>query len=429
MLERLPLLSARIASQIRLLREDPERFGKNLLQYTAPAEFEARLLDVLRQPDLQVVVTPGIPASLNVLQPVLRPEAMTGGPNTIVLLAALIAECGVPVRIVTSQPKYSTDLGWFARHVATLLGRPGPGNLTVHEGADAASPLTIGGNDLWLATHWTTAQALRPQLPKMHRRWFVYLVQDYEPGFYAWSSNYALALETYGMPHRAIINERFLAEYLRLRAPGCYQQSEFVDSHCVVFEPAVDRRIFRPLEQTRTDRPRRLLVYARPTNPRNMLGLAIEALRIAVRQGVFSEGWEFLSIGSRGSMPKIDLGKGQFMRPANWQDYAGYAASLQNAEVLLCPMLSPHTSYPVLEMAACGGVVVTNTYGPKTSTALAALSPEIIGVEPTIQGFVDGLSEAARREEEQRKDRLCLPGNWDQVLRPVSEWVAAAVLE
>jgi hypothetical protein len=420
---------AQAIAHLRLLRDDPEQFGRNLSQWTDPAGFEAKVIDVLDQPALQVRLHAGLPPGLNVLQPVLSPDAMTGGPNTIVLLAALVAECGVPVRIVTTRTGHRTDMTWFTNHVSTLLSRSVPADLQVIAGSDSAAPAIVGDGDLWLATHWTTAQSLRPVLPRMRRNWFLYLVQDFEPGFYAWSSNHALALETYTMPHRAMINEAFLAEYLRVQAPGAYADSRFIETQCKVFEPAVDRRIFYPPKEVHRPGPRRLLFYARPTNARNMLGLGVQALRAAVEQGAFPGAWEFLAIGGRGSMPTIALGGGHRLLPAPWAGYADYAESLRQADILLCPMLSPHTSYPVLEMAASGGIVVTNTFGSKTAPALTTLSPEIVGVAPTLQGFVDGLHTAAARIGEIRQDRLALPANWDEVLLPVAQWAAAAVRE
>ena len=430
MLNRLRRLPAKVATHLRLLRHDPERFGRNLLQFTDPARFEAGLIDILDQPPLHVQVTPGLNPALNVLQPILNPDAMTGGPNTIVLLAALAAEAGIPVRIVTNRVGHRTDPAWFASHVSSLLGRRPPPGLQVTAGSDPAAPATVGDDDLWLATHWTTAQGIGPVLPRMRRPWFLYLIQDFEPGFYAWSSNYALALETYAMPHRAMINEAFLAEHLRAQRPGRYADPGFLDTHCTVFEPAVDRRVFYPPAESLPEppaRPRRLLFYARPTNARNMMGLGLQALRAAIEQGAFPGAWEFISVGGRGSLPVIALGGGQSLRPAPWASYAGYADSLRQADILLCPMLSPHTSYPVLEMAACGGMVVTNSYGPKTALALSTLAPEIIGATPTVQGLVDGLRAAVAQCGGARRDHLTLASNWDDVLRPVANWAAAAV--
>jgi hypothetical protein len=424
-------LLARAAAQLRLLRQDPEQLGRNLLQYTNPEKFEARLVDILAQPPLQVRLRDGAPPALNVLQPVLDAAAMTGGPNTILLLAALVAEAGLTVRLVTTRPGHRTDPGWFAGHMASLLGHPAPAGLQVCAAADAAAPAACGADDLWLATHWTTAQALRPLLARMRRKFFLYLVQDYEPGFYAWSSNHALALETYDLPHRAIINEHFLAAHLRNQAPGRYADPGFLDQSCIVFEPAVDRRVFHPPAAARATGPSRLLFYARPTNPRNLFGLGLQALRAAVASGAFPGAWEFCAIAGRGSLDTLSLGGGHALRPVPWESYAGYADTLRGADLLLCPMLSPHTSYPVLEMAACGGAVVTTAFREKTAERLRALSPDIIGAPATLDGLVDALRTAAGkippRRAGARQDRLALEANWHRVLAPVAAWAAAQV--
>jgi hypothetical protein len=296
----------------------------------------------------------------------------------------------------------------------------------VADAADPARPASIGADDLWLATHWTTAEALRPVLPRMRRPDFLYLVQDFEPGFYPWSSNYALATATYAMPHRAIFNEQFLADYVRAMRPGLYADSGFLAARCKVFEPAVDRRVFYP-PASRRDGKRRLLFYARPTNPRNLFGIGVAALRAAIAAGIFDAAWEFVGIGGRGSVPPIALGGGHVLRPEPWDSYDAYAETLRRGDVLLCPMLSPHTSYPVLEMAACGGKVVTNVFGPKTEAELAALSPDILGVDPSPQGFAEGLRLALARLDEARTDRLCLSSDWQYALGETVDWTVAAL--
>jgi len=259
----------------------------------------------------------------------------------------------------------------------------------------------------------------------MHRRWFIYFVQDFEPGFYAWSSNYALALETYGMDFRAVINERFLVEHLCGQAIGRFADPGFIEHYCRVFEPAVDRRVFHPPIANEGSARRTLLFYARPTNPRNMVGLGVQALRDAVGAGAFGPEWRFVAVGGRGSLPPIALGKGHNLEPAPWHSYGGYAEALRAADLLLCLMLSPHTSYPVLEMAACGGRVVTNSYGPKTAATLAALSPLIHAAPPTIEGVAAALVEAAAAgPPSPRTDQLALAVAWDEVLAPIAPWIA-----
>jgi hypothetical protein len=262
----------------------------------------------------------------------------------------------------------------------------------------------------------------------MRHPWFFYFVQDFEPGFYAWSSNYALALESYEMNFRAVINERFLAQHLVQQCVGRFAAPGFLDQDCYVFEPAVDRRVFHPPVEPGKGDLRTLVFYARPTNARNMVGLGVQALRDAIASGVFGPEWCFMAIGARGSLPTINLGKDHKLYPAAWHSYEDYANALRSAEILLCPMLSPHSSYPVLEMAACGGRVVTNSYGPKTAAALRGLSPLIDAAPPTVEGIAAALAEAvAAGPPSPRTDRLALASKWDEVLKPVASWIASFV--
>src|SRR5205807_8701042 len=98
---------------------------------------------------------------------------------------------------------------------------------------------------------------------------------------------------------------------------------------------------------------------------------------------------EFVGIGERFS--PAPLGRGAVLRPAPWLDLHGYAAQMRRADLLLSPMLSPHPSYPPLEMAASGGLAVTTAYANKTAEALSAPSRNIIAVEPTIEAMAEGL--------------------------------------
>jgi hypothetical protein len=426
-----PLLTLprKLRAHFSLLRRDPERFARNLTQFTHPALFEERLLDVLDAVPMHVRLDPALDArpSLNVLNSALTPTGMTGGPNTIINLALRIARLGVPVRLVTTVTSSSITPDWFARHAKQLVGGEVP-EVPIVTAAEPAKPMSVGAHDLFLATHWTTAQQLKPVLKQMAVRQFFYMLQEFEPAFYSWSSNYALALETLGLDFWPVFNESLLAEYMlgqpigRLADPATRERG-------IIFEPAIDEALFHPGPPEATEtRPKRLLFYARPSNTRNLFGLAVMALRAASADPAFA-GWEFLSIGGRGSVPPLPLPGGHVLRPAPWMDYHGYARSLREADLLLCPMLSPHTSYPVLEMAASGGLAVTNSFATKTEAALARLSDNIIAVPPTVEGFAAGLARAATAVNRcrTRPASLRMPRDWAAALDPVAERIAAIV--
>ncbi len=418
-------LIRKVRDHLHLLRDDPEKFAGNLLQFTNPARFQEKLADVMTAAPLCIRVDPelrGNPA-LNVLQPILSPISMTGGPNTIVNIAFWVAKLGVPVRLLTTRDAPGTDPNWFWRHLAAVTGDDTrPPTLSIAVAGDPADPAPIGPRDMFMATHWTTAQQLKQHLPQMDTKRFFYLIQDFEPGFYAWSSNHALALETYSMDHIGVFNESLLYDFIVAQQCGRYADLAFT-RQSLVFEPAIDRTVFHPSAETRANGKRRLLFYARPTNPRNMLGLGLNALRAAFADKAFhDEEWECLAIGGRGSLPVIAIRPGLLMHPAPWADYAGYGTLLRESDILLSPMLSPHTSYPVLEMAASGGIVVTNSFATKTRARLEAISANIIATPPTEEGFASALIEAATRVRDgvDRSAPLHLPTDWRTSLSGVT---------
>ena len=419
----------KMSINVRLLRSDPERLARNVLQFTNPALFEQRLLDVLHATPMHIRYDSAVAKMprLNVLDAAWSAMGMTGGPNTVINLAFRIARSGVPVRLVSTVAAATIDPEWLHRHAENLLGGGHVPNIQVVSAAQAGPPLQLGPGDAFLATHWTTAQQLRAVLPKMPCRQFFYMLQEFEPGFYPWSSNFALAVETYGMDYWPIINQATLAEYLLTQPLGRLSDPVMRD-RAIIFEPAVDAILFHPGAASAPLRPRRLLFYARPTNARNLFGLGLMALRHAAADPAFA-GWEFLSIGSRGSVPDLPLANGHTLRRAPWTNYAGYGDVLRGADVLLCPMLSPHTSYPVLEMAACGGLSVTTVFATKTREALAAMSDNIVAVEPSIEAMVDGLIKSATCVNSSRRGSAAstLPRDWGAVLDPVADRVASVL--
>ena len=341
---KLSRLARKIGDNVRLLARDPEAFARNLMQVTNPTLFESRLVDVLNASPMQVHFDPLAERQprLNVLDAAWTQSGMTGGPNTVVNLVVRVARRGVPVRLVSTMPARPIASDWFRQHVSALLGGEAAPSIELASAANKDTPLPLGPGDVFLVTHWTTAQQLRAILPHLPVRRFFYMLQEFEPGFYPWSSNYARAIETYGMDFWPIINEKLLAEHL-LKQPHGTLSDPATRRRALIFEPAVDETLFHPGTATASPRPKRLLFYARPTNARNMFGLGLMALRQAASNPAF-DGWEFLSIGSRGSVPKLQLCDGHVMRPAPWMDYTGYGDFLRQAGILLCPMLSPHTS-------------------------------------------------------------------------------------
>ncbi len=273
---RLLTLGSKLLRHARLLRDDPERFGANLLQFTNPQRFRERIVGLDLPPELHVRIDPALSGPqprLTVMIPALGVGGMTGGPNTILLLAWHLARAGIGVRVVSTVWKPDADAAEFWRGLARLTGsdeRPANLELILDHGVDA--PLRVGPDDWFLATHWHTAHQLR----------FLYLIQDFEPGFYAYSGTHAACLETYRLDHVPIFNQALVRDHFALAGVG-----PAASAPALAFEPAVDRAVFHPAATPRAGR-RRLLFYARPTNPRNMFGTGLAALRAAGTDAAFA---------------------------------------------------------------------------------------------------------------------------------------------
>ncbi|OYV99894.1 MAG: hypothetical protein B7Z58_17365 [Acidiphilium sp. 37-64-53] len=292
--------------------------------------------------------------------------------------------------------------------------------------ADPDQPLAISAQDRFMATHWTTAQQLKRLLPLLADPKFFYMLQEFEPSFYAWSSNYALAMETLSLDFWPIFNERLLCDYFHQKKIGRFATDDLMDPE-LVFEPAIEKRMFYPAPRAPSRRTKRLLFYARPSNTRNLFGLGLTALREATKDPIFSDGWEFLAIGGRGGVPELTLSQGHRLRPAPWFDYASYGQVLRDADILLCPMLSPHTSYPVLEMVACGGISVTNTFETKTLEALSQISENIFSGPATIESMAANIVRAGHAvvNVEREVNTLNMARDWDETLEPVASRIAS----
>jgi hypothetical protein len=255
----------------------------------------------------------------------------------------------------------------------------------------------------------------------MRSRRFLYLIQDYEPGLYPWSTPYALALETYGLDFNPIVNESLLLEYLCRQNIGRFATRDFA-SDCLVFEPAVDRRKFYPEDVAAARRRRRLLFYARPNAPRNLYELGLHALKEAVERGAFpADEWDLRVIGER--VATTAMAATSMLESEEWASYDGYAALLRASDVGLALMLSPHTGYPALEMAASGMSAVTTAFATKTPHRLTSISGNIIPSAPTVESVADSLVRAYQRtddvEARTEGSTTALPSTWDESFDPI----------
>ena len=375
------------------------------------------------------VVQPHLPPRITILLPELRHGNATGGPNTAYNLGARLHVAGLRVRFVSTTQGIDADLTQLRAHVAQL-GE----DLSGAQGIEFAigtpsNPLPVEPDESFLATFWATAYTAQAALQYTKCKEFFYLIQDYEPGFYAWSTEFALAAATYTMRHRPIFNDPILADYLHAQIPESRPAAE----SCVSFLPAVDTALFAPPTAPRKP-PYTLLFYARPQAPRNAFEIGLHALRAAVTRGALrAPTWEIRSIGA--PLPAFDLGHGQTLLNDPWNSLAQYATNVRNASVMLAPMISPVTGYPVREIASTGGFAVTNTFANKDLASLQRISPRIFAAPATVDEIAAELISAATATEAGETDTPLpphasqMPPTWSAAFSEVIPWIVAGVRE
>ncbi len=235
------------------------------------------------------------------------------------------------------------------------------------------SQLQVRRNELFIATAWWTAadghRFIEAQKEMFGRELpLIYLIQDHEPDFYGWSSRYGMAQSTYTRNQNMIslINSEELCEFMVSRYG-------LKNTFCIPY------RINEKLSASLRPAPKEklILVYGRPQTPRNGFEVLMDGL-CAWQQSypTVARDWRIVSAGESYSE---DLVK----HVANIEihgklDLEGYADVLSKASVGVSLMLSPHPSYPPLEMAEAGVQTVTNYYDHKD---LSMRSPNIRSIE------------------------------------------------
>lgn len=314
---------------------------------------------------------------LNLLLPSINARHYFGGIHTAVQLYRALQKHFSATRIVLmdSSPD-SAALQRFSDHTPVDCSEDSPASRQIVTFNDRyGRTLPVGAGDCWLTTAWWTTYSAQRLIEWQERQFgtagrLINIIQDFEPGFYPWSSQSAMALGTYRPDQDvAVFNTRLLADYFDLQ--GLAYQRRFV------FEPTLNDGLRQALENLRANpqpRQRRIVIYARPSTPRNAFELVCEALRAWGWSDPASASWEVVAVGEL----TADLNLGPVtLRALGKLDLSAYAELLATSAVGVSLMVSPHPSYPPLEMSAFGMGVVTNSFANKN---LAEFSPNIRSV-------------------------------------------------
>ena len=303
---------------------------------------------------------------LNVVMPHFLTRWAFGGVVSALQVAEPLTAHYPEIRFLSLSPlDEPEEMFDFSAHVRDA------GERRIHaEGVFGEEPLECRPEDVFFCTYWMSVAVWEEHARAMRRAgaepsMFYYFIQDFEPGFYPFGYRYAMSLASYGhhAHTRAIFNSRSLEEWFD---PAVYP---FASRHVV--DPSLNpfllkrlERMGRRLEGKATDKTT-ILVYGRPEQPRNCFVPILEGLDLFFnslpgdRRGQFqvvSAGQEHEDLILSSGVPVKSLGKLSMER---------YAAFLEFSHIGISFMVSPHPSYPPLEMAAFGLYTITNGFGPK----------------------------------------------------------------
>ncbi len=366
-----------------------------------PASPETRTIADKIAP-LSLAVSDDAPLRINLLIPTIDLAHTFGGYIAKLNLARRLAERGARVRVITVDHTGALERGW-KRRLESYSGLAGLFDRVEVEFGRESQGIEVSREDRFVASTWWTAHVANQAVHELGGSGFLYLIQEHEPFTFAMGSLAALAAESYGFPHGALFSSELLRVYFRRHRLGVYAGGDDDgDRRSASFQNAITAVDAPPAEALAHRKSRRLLFYARPEQhaARNMYELGLLALSRSVESGALGPEWELHGVGTVESRRSVDLGADRPLELLPRRDQAGYARLLAEHDIGLALMYTPHPSLVPIEMASAGMVTVTNTFENKTAEALAAVSPNLVAVEPTIDGVVAGLAAAVERADD-----------------------------
>ena len=302
-------------------------------------------------------------ARLNLLIPGLSLRYAFGGINTAIEFFMNLIGDSKDSRIIITDEVESDLLGFSQAKFWTQLKSEDAdqdGKIILCIGDRYNKSIPVRKNDVFVATAWWTAYNGERILKWQKEKWrvdplpMVYLIQDFEPGFYSWSSRYLLAFSTYQQKNIiAIVNTSLLSDYLK------YSGINF--KHYYIFEPTLNKNLTKAYQQKKDfPKKRKIIFYGRPSVDRNAYEVVIKGLEYWSGWYPNARNWEVVSLGQ--VYPNIKLQNEIQVTVKGKVTLDEYAGILLESAIGISLMISPHPSYPPLEMAAFDLAVITNKF-------------------------------------------------------------------
>lgn len=304
---------------------------------------------------------------INLIVPSLNKEHVFGGIATALdFFKQLGVELDCDMRIIITDSYYdkenAVNLDKFEVTDADLESKYNKQIIPFGDRYNKTIP--VSQNDLFVATAWWTAYNVAEIIRWQNNRFninnkLIYFIQDYEPGFYPWSSRYVLADSTYKMDIDtiAVINSKELNDYFVFNDYKFYRKYYFdVSINSELYKHLIDKKEL-------VMRKNQILIYGRPSVQRNAFEVILAGLKEWSINYEKSGEWEIISLGE--NFGQIDLTTKNKIKSYGKVSLEKYAQIMLESRIGISLMISPHPSYPPLEMSTFGVKTITNQYDNK----------------------------------------------------------------
>jgi hypothetical protein len=339
---------------------------------------------------------------INLIADSISEASLFEGVGTAIIFSALLAEkWNCPLRIImrTEQPQpenvhellLANRIDWN-RNIEFLHARID----------DNRAAIDVSNEDIFVTTSWWTTWST---LQSFQSDRIIYLLQEDERLFYPEGDEKLRCHETISNSGiHILVSSHLLYRHLTLDGFANLMQRG------LWFEPSIIDSTGENAAVLEDRKKKNFFFGTRPGTNASLFCLGLEVIENALLEGVLNpDEWTFTFVGK--DLVRVRLNgniEPTLIQNIKWSEYKKLVSSMDLGLSLMC---TPHPTYPALDLAACGAVAVTNSFGIKTG--LETYSGNIICGPATIEGLTTALKTAlplvydpARRQHNRANDQI-----------------------
>ncbi|MCX5774546.1 MAG: hypothetical protein NTX05_08095 [Fusobacteria bacterium] len=292
---------------------------------------------------------------INLVTDSIESHSLLGGVATAIIFATMLSkQWQVPLRVITrTTPPNARNF----KKILSLLSIDIPNNIEFYSDydrdffGDKVNKLDVHEEDIFIATSWWSAEAIRKTTIKKE---FIYIIQEVEQFFYDYGDEHLLCSQL--MKEKDIIfivNSKWLYDYFTMNEKNIAENG-------VYFHPSFSNSLFTPIFEKRKEKYQ-LFFYARPNNSRNLFYYGVNVINRAINEGIIDiSEWDINFVGQ--GVPEFTFDNGYKCNIIGQLEWKEYAKFLESIDLAISLMYTPHPSYPPFDVLMAGGVVLTNRF-------------------------------------------------------------------